>query len=437
MSEIEVVFPPEADQAAIRAGVDTALASVPGITTSVGQPIEHRLSHILSGTPAAIAINVFGDDLGLLRRLAKEIETAVKAVPGTRDVAANREILVQTLPIRYRPADLAAAGLSPADAAAQVEAAVAGVTVATTYLGPRRLDVAVRLDPRERERIDQIGEVVLRGGDGARVRLREVADYGPELASNLIAREGGRRKALVTANIADDANLGDVVALVREKVDPIAKAAGVGVTYGGQFEAQQSASRTIILMGLGVLVAMFLLLQVATGGAAPALMTMLNVPLALIGGVVAMFLVESDRPFANLLALAGFGGTYVPPVVSIASLVGFVTLFGIAVRNGILLVNHYRHLREEEGVPAREAIVRGSLERLVPILMTALTAALGLLPLALAGDRPGNEILAPLAVVVLGGLVSSTFLNLVVVPAAASLVLSSRPSLSTNPRSPR
>ena len=437
MSEIEVVFPPEADQAAIRAGVDTALASVPGITTSVGQPIEHRLSHILSGTPAAIAINVFGDDLGLLRRLAKEIETAVKAVPGTRDVAANREILVQTLPIRYRPADLAAAGLSPADAAAQVEAAVAGVTVATTYLGPRRLDVAVRLDPRERERIDQIGEVVLRGGDGARVRLREVADYGPELASNLIAREGGRRKALVTANIADDANLGDVVALVREKVDPIAKAAGVGVTYGGQFEAQQSASRTIILMGLGVLVAMFLLLQVATGGAAPALMTMLNVPLALIGGVVAMFLVESDRPFANLLALAGFGGTYVPPVVSIASLVGFVTLFGIAVRNGILLVNHYRHLREEEGVPAREAIVRGSLERLVPILMTALTAALGLLPLALAGDRPGNEILAPLAVVVLGGLVSSTFLNLVVVPAAASLVFSSRPSLSTNPRSPR
>jgi CzcA family heavy metal efflux pump len=423
MSEIEVVFPPEADAAAIRAGVDAALASVPGITTSVGQPIEHRLSHILSGTPAAIAINVFGDDLGLLRRLAKEIEGVVRTVPGTRDVAANREILVQTLPIRYRPADLAAAGLSPADAAAQVEAALAGVTVATTYLGQRRLDVAVRLDPRERERMDQVGDLVLRGADGARVRLREVADYGPELASNLIAREGGRRKALVTANIADGANLGDVVALVREKVDPIAKAAGVGVTYGGQFEAQQSASRTIILMGLGVLVAMFLLLQVATGGTAAALMTMLNVPLALIGGVVAMFLAESDRPFANLLALAGLGGPYVPPVVSIASLVGFVTLFGIAVRNGILLVNHYRHLREEEGVSAREAIVRGSLERLVPILMTALTAALGLLPLALAGDRPGNEILAPLAVVVLGGLASSTLLNLVVVPAAATLVL--------------
>jgi len=172
---------------------------------------------------------------------------------------------------------------------------------------------------------------------------------------------------------------------------------------------------------------MFLLLVAATGGPAPALMTMLNVPLALIGGVVAMFLAESDRPLANLLAIFGVGGAYVAPVVSIASLVGFVTLFGIAVRNGILLVNHYRHLREEEGVPVREAIVRGSIERLVPILMTALTAALGLLPLALAGDRPGNELLAPLAVVVLGGLVSSTLLNLVVVPAAATIFLKDAP----------
>jgi len=427
MSEIEVTVADDGDQDEVRRGIDAVLATVPGITTSVGQPIEHRLSHLLSGTPAAIAINVFGDDLDTLRRLAREIEAAVRSVPGARDVAANREILIETLPIRYRRADLAAAGLAPADAAEQVGAALAGVPVATVFRGQRRIDAVVRLAPDERERLDQVGDLVLRGLGGERVRLREVADLGPERASNLIAREGGQRKALITANVADGANLGDVVALVAAKVDPIARAAGVRVAYGGQFEAQRSASRTILFMGLGVLVAMFLLLQAATGGAGPALMTMLNVPLALIGGVVAMFLAESDRPIANLLALFGTGGSYVPPVVSVASLVGFITLFGIAVRNGILLVNHYRHLIEVERVSAREAIVRGSMERLVPILMTALTAALGLLPLAMAAGRPGSELLAPLAVVVLGGLVSSTFLNLVVVPAAATLVFRDRP----------
>lgn len=184
----------------------------------------------------------------------------------------------------------------------------------------------------------------------------------------------------------------------------------------GQFEAQQSASRTIMLFSGLVALVMLLLLHVAIGSLRVALLVMVNLPLALIGGVVAIFVTESPDVLRNLMGLVG-GARFTPPVISIASLVGFITLFGIAVRNGILLVNHYRHLIEQEGAPLEEAILRGSQERLVPILMTALTAALALVPIALKGDQPGNEILAPLSVVVLGGLLTSTFLNLVVVPA--------------------
>jgi len=421
-SEIEVVMTPEADRGAVRGRIDQILANIPGITTMVGQPIEHRMSHILSGTPAAIAINVFGDDLETLRGLAKEIEAALKTIPGTRDVNANREVMVTSLPIRYRAQDLAAAGLTPASAARQVQRALYGETVAEVSDGPRRIDLVVRLAEDERERIEQVGELMLRGQGGATVRLREVADIGPERTSNLIARENAQRKAIVSTNVADGYNLGELVKAVREKVDPIVARAGCTVQYGGQFEAQQSASRTILIMGSVVAVAMFLLLQLATGRSRIALLVMLNLPLALIGGIAAIYLTESRPLLGNTVALLGLGdGRYVEPVISIASMVGFVTLFGIAVRNGILLVNHYAHLEEHEGCSRAESVVRGSMERLVPILMTALTAALGLIPLATSGDKPGSELLAALAIVVLGGLVSSTLLNLFVVPAGYAL----------------
>ena len=421
-SEIEVTLESEASAGAVRAEIDRIIATVPGITTMVGQPIEHRLSHVLSGTPAAIAISVYGEDLDTLRRLAKEIEGALRATPGTRDVAANREVMITSLPIRYRHADLAAAGLTPAAAAAQVRAALGGERIAEINQGVRRYDLVVRLDESERERIDQVAELPLRGAGGALVRLREVADIGPERTSNLIARETGRRKAVISTNVADGHNLGQLVAAVRERVDPIVHAAGYSVHYGGQFEAQQSASRTIVVMGGVVLILMLLLLQLSTGSVRVALLVMLNLPLALIGGIAAIYISESPSLFANTHALFGLGGTYVAPVVSIASMVGFVTLFGIAVRNGILLVNHYQHLRDHEGASMAESIVRGSLERLIPILMTALTAALGLIPLAMGGDKPGSELLAPLAIVVLGGLISSTLLNLFVLPAGYALV---------------
>jgi HME family heavy-metal exporter len=421
-SELEVSLTEEGNQSQVRREIDAVLAAIPGMTTMVGQPIEHRLSHLLSGTPAAIAINIFGEDLTELRRVAKAVAAELKTVPGAREVNASREVMITSLPIRYRHAELAAAGLTPAGAAQQVREAMYGEVVDTINQGIRQYDLVVRLDPTQRESLEQVRNLLLRGQGGATVRLRDVADIGPERSSNLITRENAQRKAVVSLNVAEDSNLGDLVALVRQRVDPIVQAAGFTVQYGGQFEAQQSATRTILITGLVVAVLMLMLLQISTGSMRAALLVMVNMPLALIGGVAAIFLTEGGDPWSNVLALLGQGGVYVAPVISIASMVGFITLFGISIRNGILLINHYNHLMDEEGVSLGDAIVQGSMERLVPILMTALAAALGLLPLALAAGRPGSELLAPLAIVTLGGLLTSTLLNLIVVPAGFSLI---------------
>lgn len=420
-SEIDVTVAAGYRKEDVRAKITDVLERIPGITTNVGQPIEHRLSHILSGTSAAIAINVYGDDLDKLRAIAKEIEAVLEPLPGTRDVAANREVMIQSLPVEYRPRELAAYGLTPASAAAQVRSAIFGVEVAEVNEGVRRYALTVRLAEHERASVRDLRNLVLRGRGGALVRLEEVADIGPEMASNLIARENAQRKAVVSLNVAEGYNLGHLVEQVQQRVDPIVQRHGYTVNYGGQFEAQQSASRTIWLFGGLVAVIMLILLNLAIGSFPVALLVLVNLPLALIGGVLAIYLTESPDVIGNTLALFG-GGRYTAPVISIASLVGFITLFGIAVRNGILLVNHYKHLVEQEGATPYEAIIRGSQERLVPILMTALTAALALVPIVLKGDRPGNEILAPLSVVILGGLLSSTFLNLVVVPAGYAAI---------------
>ncbi len=420
-SEMEVTVASGYERNAIRDRISEILASVPGITTNIGQPIEHRLSHILSGTPAAIAINVYGDDLDTLRVIAKEIEAALRPLPGARDIAANREVMIQSLPVEYQPGVLAAYGLTPRAAASQVRNAIYGAEVAQVNEGVRRYGLIVRLHPDERETVEDLRRLILRGRNGALVRLEEVAVIGPEMASNLIIRENAQRKGVVSLNVADGSNLGHLVQQVRERVDPIVESYGYTVSYGGQFEAQQSASRTILVFGGLVLLLMIVLLNLAIGSFRVSLLVLVNLPLALMGGVLAIFVMASDDPLGNVAALFG-RGVYEAPVISIASLVGFITLFGIAVRNGILLVNHYHRLTEEEGVPMYEAIVQGSLERLSPILMTALTAALALIPIILKGDRPGNEILAPLSAVILGGLLTSTFLNLVVVPAGYAAI---------------
>ncbi len=421
-SEIDVTLTPDASKAGVRKSIDAVLASVPGITTSVGQPIEHRLSHVLSGTPAALAVVVQGNDLAQLRELGSRIERELRTIPGTRDVAGNREIQATSMPVRYRERELAAVGLSPAAAALQVQQALLGESVATISEGARRYELVVRLHQDERATPTDVGDLVLRGEGGAMVRLRDVADLSMERTANLIARENGRRKAVVSCNVEDGYNLGQLVEEVRRRCQPIVDGTGCTLSLGGQFEAQQSASSAISMMGALVLVAMVFLLNSALGSLRAALLVMVNLPLSLIGGIAAIYLTTGANPFANTLALLGWSGDrYEAPIVSIASLVGFITLFGIAVRNGILLVRHYLDLIEH-GVAFDEAILRGSKERLVPILMTALTAALGLLPLVLASGEPGSELLSPLSVVVLGGLLSSTFLNLLVVPAGFALL---------------
>ena len=416
-SEIDVTIKSGYRKAEVRQKISRILERVPGITTNIGQPIEHRLSHILSGTPAAIAINVYGDDLSRLRGIAKEIEAVLKPMPGTRDVAANREVMIQSLPLNYRASDLSVYGLTPLSAAQQVRNAIFGVSVAEINEGVRRYELTVRLAESERDDLDDLRNLILTGQGGALVRLHEVADIGPEMTSNLIARENTQRKAVVTLNVEEGYNLGHLVEQVRVRVDPIVQRQGYTVHYGGQFEAQQRASKTILLYGGLVVLIMAMLLQIAVGSLRVALLVMVNLPLALIGGIVAIYLAESPDVITNTLSLFNLGGRYIAPVISIASMVGFITLFGIAVRNGILLVNHYQHLTELEGTSVYQAIIQGSSERLVPILMTALTAALAVVPIALQGDKPGNEILAPLSVVILGGLLTSTFLNLIIVPA--------------------
>ena len=421
-SEIDVTIKPGFENAEVRQQISEILEKVPAITTNIGQPIEHRLSHILSGTPAAIAISIYGDDLEKLRVIAKEIEGVLKPLDGARDVAANREVMIQSLPIDYRPADLASYGLTPRSAAEQVRNAVFGVSVAEVNEGVRRYNLAVRLEEEERDSFRDIRNLVLRGQGGALVRLHEVADIGPEMTSNLIGRENAQRRAVVTLNVEEGYNLGDLVEEVQKKVDPIVQRFGYTVKYGGQFEAQQAASRTIFLFSGLVLLIMIFLLQLAIGSFKVSLLVLVNLPLALIGGIAAIYLTESPGILSNTAALFGIGGRYTAPVISIASMVGFITLFGIAVRNGILLVNHYDHLMKHEGKTMFEAIVQGSAERLIPILMTALTAALAVVPIVLKGDQPGNEILAPLSVVILGGLLSSTFLNLIIVPAGYAAI---------------
>ena len=415
-SEVEVRMAPDADPQSVLKHIDTVLSGIPGVTTTIGQPISHRLSHVMSGTKAHIAINVYGEDLDQLRVLAKEIEAAVKDVPGARDVAANREVLVQALAIDFRLDDLARYGFNAADAGAQVKRALYGDTVAVVNHGAQRFDITLRLAADQRDSIRDVEQLILTGMGGTLVRLHEVANIGPEQRSNLISRQNAQRKSVISANVAAGHNLGDTVKAIQNVVNPLVHRVGYTVEYGGQFEAQQSASKTFLIFGTLTGLVMLVLLHVALGSLRPALVVMVNIPLALVGGVIAMFLAESADPIANFLAVMGIGGGYIAPVISIASVVGFITLFGIAVRNGILLVNHFRWLMEHEGLSVTDAVRRGSEERLIPVLMTALSAALGLLPLALKMGQPGSELLAPLAIVVLGGLVSSTFLNMVVVP---------------------
>ena len=415
-SEIDIRLEPDADPTTVRQALEDLLAASPGVTKQLGGPIDHRLSHILSGTPAAIAIKIFGDDLEELRAIAAEVERKLLPLPGVSDLVANREAMTDTVPVRFDKARLAHYGLTPADAAEQLQTAFLGQTVGVVNQGASRMDIVLRLEGASRRNLDDVRTFTLQAPSGAIVRVRDVAEVIEERASSLITRENVKRKAVISCNIAVGHNLGDLIEEIRSQVDPVIRNfPGTYVEYGGQFEAQKEASGRILLASLAVLGVIVIILYSTFRSARPVLLILLNLPLALVGGVAALFIAESPDLLRNIGALFGHG-TYVAPVVSISSLVGFIGLGGIACRNGLLLISHYYHLMEEEGVAKKDAVVQGARERLVPILMTAMSSALALVPLVLAKGEIGSELQHPIAVVILGGLVSSTLLNLFVVP---------------------
>ena len=373
-----------------------ALAVVPGTQITIGQPIGHRIDHMLSGTRANIAINLFGPDLYELRRLGEEIRAVAETVPGTVDLALEQQADVpQVRIVMNRPA-MARYGVTPKYLAEMVDVAFAGEVVSNVLLGQESYDLVVRFDESARGNIDRIREARFDTPSGSQVPLGALADVRRDAGPNAISRENVQRKIVIQSNVAGR-DIGSVVEEIRDRVaSQVTFPEGYYVEYGGQFEAAGDATRTIGLLSLVSLAAIFLLLYAEFSSARQALLVMVNLPLALVGGI---------------FAVAVTGG-----VLNIATLVGFITLFGIAVRNGILLVAHYNHLLAAR-IPLREAIWRGSMERLSPVLMTALCAGLALIPLALAGGEPGNEIQSPMAIVVLGGLLTAVLLNMVVVPA--------------------
>jgi len=416
-SELLVRVDMQADPLRLRNAINGVIRQIPGVATMVGYPIAHRISSVLSGTEAELAINVFGDDLATLRAAAAAVKQVLDTLPQVADARANREILVDTLRIRYRLETLARAGLTLKEAGEQVSAAFDGVTAGQVARNQQRWDIVVRLTEADRTRLSDVGAFLLTAPDGARVRLDEVADVYREEASNLIVRDNTRRKALISCNVAPGSNVGDLVAALREHVEPVVHAHGCTVSYGGSYEAQQSASRRLTWLALGLLLTIVLLLGYALDSFRAACVVLVNLPLCLIGGVAAMLLAAPAPLGANLGALVRGNGAYVAPVLSVASLVGFVTVAGFVIRNGLLLLNRYRDL-QAQGYSLHEAVIEGSLERMVPILMTSLTTLFGLMPIVLAYDKPGGELLAPLAIVQFGGLISATLLNLLVLPAA-------------------
>lgn len=374
------------------------LSLVPGMNVTIGQPISHRIDHMLSGTRANIAVKIFGDDLRALRMLAKQIETVMRDVPGTVDLATERQTDIPTIRVHFDRAALGRYGL-PAGAAAEfLQTAFVGRPVGQIFEGQIAFPMVLRYPVDKSADLDTIGRTLIDTPSGARVPLSAIAEIREDRGPNFVSRENVQRKIVVTCNVAGR-DLRSVVNDIEKRVgQSVALPTGYHIEYGGQFESEASASRLLLWLGLAVIVGILVILTAAFRSFGDALIIMFNLPLALIGGVVGVF---------------ASGG-----VLSVASLIGFITLFGIATRNGIMMISHIKHLREDEGeTDFRKAVLRGAVERLSPILMTALAAGLALIPLALGGHKPGSEIEAPMAVVILFGLVSSTALNMVVVPA--------------------
>ncbi|HZA53840.1 MAG TPA: efflux RND transporter permease subunit, partial [Candidatus Udaeobacter sp.] len=374
-----------------------ALTAVPGMNITIGQPISHRIDHMLSGTRANIAVKIFGDDLRRLRTVAQQVRGSMAKIPGVVDLSIEQQTDIPILRVQFDRERIARLGLKIEEVAEAVETAFLGKAVSRVLEGQRSFDLVVRAEEANRQNLEAIRATLIDTPLGGKVPLALLAEVKKDLGPNTISREDVQRKIVVSSNIAGR-DLQSVVRDIQQNVTknvPLPK--GYYVEYGGQFESAEEASQTIGLLSVLVIGGIILLLTAALRSLRDALIILVNLPLALIGGIFGIFL---------------SGG-----VLSVASLIGLITLFGIAARNGIMMVSHIRYLMEEEGESFEGAVERGALERLSPILMTALCAGLALLPLVLRGGEPGSEILTPMAIVILAGLFSSTALNMIVVPA--------------------
>ena len=398
-AEIDVGLTAEGrPRAALLAELRRQFSTLQGTNVTIGQPISHRIDHMLSGTRANIAIKVFGDDLGTLRRLGERVRAAVSEVPGVADLSLEQQMDVPFIRfVLNRPA-IAQYGLRPADVADAIETSFAGAVVGRIFDRGTAFDLTVKLDAASGEDFDRVADLPVDTPGGVPVPVRLLADVRREQGPNMVLRENVQRRIVISSNVAGR-DLGSVVAdMQRAVTQAVPMPAGYRVEYGGQFESEQSAVERLLTFGVLVVVGLFMLLVLAFGRSRDAWLVMVNLPLALVGGVAGVF---------------ASGG-----VLNIATLIGFIALFGIAARNGIMLVAHIRHLMREEGVAdLRTAVERGAQERVVPIMMTAMAAGLALVPLALGNGRPGSEIQTPMALVILCGLSTSTLLNMFVVPA--------------------
>lgn len=395
VSEIEAPFELKGrSREAVAEDVRKKLSSISGANIEIGQPISHRIDAMLSGTEANIAIKLFGTDLNRLFSIGNQVKTAIQDVPGLVDLKVEQQIERPQLTITPRRELLAKYGIPLPELEEYINVMLGGEVVSQVYDDGKNFDLTVKTSDASRATMDDIANLLIDAG-GQKVPLSQVAEVRSVTGPNTINRENVQRKIVVSANVSGR-DLRGVVNEIQQRVDVgIALPEGYHIEYGGQFESEAAASRTLLLTSLMSLLVIFMLLYHEFKDVKESGMILLNLPLALIGGVLILWLTSGE--------------------ISIPAIIGFISLFGIATRNGMLLISHYTQLRGE-GLALREAIVKGSLDRLNPILMTALSSALALIPLALNGDLPGNEIQSPMATVILGGLLTSTFLNGFIIP---------------------
>ena len=397
-NEIEVNLKPSSrSREEILADLRSKLEQIPGVAINIGQPISHRIDHLLSGVQAQIAVKLFGDNLDTLRQKAEEVRAAMATVEGVVDLQVEKQVLLPQLHIAIDRSRARLTGVAAGEAAEYVELATRGKKLSQISEGERTYDVVLRLEEYARNSAEALARLPIDTVSGELVPLSLIANIHQAPGPNLISRENGRRHIVIAANASGRDLVGIVAAIQKRVHENVKLPQGYYLSYGGQFESQARASQMIFMLGALALVGMFILLYFHFKSALFALQVMLNIPFALIGAVAGVMLM---------------GG-----VLSIPTLVGFVTLTGISARNGIMMISHYMHLMQHEGERwSYSMILRGTQERIVPVMMTALTACLGLLPLALAAGQPGKEILHPVAVVILSGLLTSTLLDFIVTP---------------------